>query len=179
MYGLLGGWVSEWVGQCLGLYQITKYQINLELIKIIQFCLKIYDLWRHPHLLSGYLTYTDHYQGWGHSLRLTATELTSDHGPVCMCHCILFGINPHVTLYHASCLYCRTLWVGVWVVGWMGGLIGRVMGGSGQIIRNWINLELINIIQFCLKIYDLWRHRHLWVGIWGIGALMGVVMSIH
>ena len=37
------------------------------------------------------------------------------------------------------------------------------MGGSGQITKN-LNLELINIIQFWLKIYDLWRHSHLWVG---------------
>ena len=28
----------------------------------------------------------------------------------------------------------------------------------GQIIKNWINLDLIEIIQFYLKIYDLWRH---------------------
>ena len=31
-------------------FEITKNQINLYLIKIIQFCLKIYDLLRHPHL---------------------------------------------------------------------------------------------------------------------------------
>ena len=40
-------------------------------------------------------------------------------------------------------------WVGEWV-------------GSGQ-MTNLIKLELINIIRFCLKIYDLWRHPHLWV----------------
>ena len=38
------------MGQWVGLGHITKYQIKLELIKIIIFCLKIYDLWRHPHL---------------------------------------------------------------------------------------------------------------------------------
>ena len=37
--------------------------------------------------------------------------------------------------------------------------------GSGQ-MTNSIKLELINIIQFCLKIYDLWRHPHLWVDGW-------------
>ena len=36
--------MAEWVGSC----QITKNHINLELIEIIQFCLKIYDLWQHP-----------------------------------------------------------------------------------------------------------------------------------
>ena len=32
------------MGQWVGSGHITKNQINLELIKIIQFCLKIYDL---------------------------------------------------------------------------------------------------------------------------------------
>ena len=35
-----GGWLGGWVESC----QITKYQINLDLIEIIQFCLKIYDV---------------------------------------------------------------------------------------------------------------------------------------
>ena len=39
-------------------------------------------------------------------------------------------------------------------------------GGPGQIIKNRINLDLIEIIQFCLKIYDLLTHPHLWVGGW-------------
>ena len=37
--------------------------------------------------------------------------------------------------------------------------------GPGQ-IKNCINLDLIEIIQFCLKIYDLLTHPHLWVGVW-------------
>ena len=41
------------MGHCVGSGEITKIQINLELIKIIQFCLKIYDLWKHPHLWVG------------------------------------------------------------------------------------------------------------------------------
>ena len=36
----MSGWVFQWVG----LGHITKYQINLDLIEIIQFCLNIYDL---------------------------------------------------------------------------------------------------------------------------------------
>ena len=38
--------------------------------------------------------------------------------------------------------------------------------GSGQITKNLINLDVIEIIQFCLKIYDLWRHPHPWVHGW-------------
>ena len=36
------------------------------------------------------------------------------------------------------------------MVGWV---IGS-MGGSGKMTNNLINLDLIEIIQFCLKIYD-------------------------
>ena len=43
------------------------------------------------------------------------------------------------------------LCIGVWVVGWMGGL----MVLSGQITINQVNLNLIEIIQFFLNIYDL------------------------
>ena len=34
-----------------------------------------------------------------------------------------------------------------------------------RIGQNSITLDLIEIIQFCLKIYDLLRHPHLWVGV--------------
>ena len=53
--------------------------------------------------------------------------------------------------------------------GWFSGSIG----GSGQITKNLINLDLIEIIQFCLKIYDLLRHPHLWVGVWINGWVNG------
>ena len=39
--------------------------------------------------------------------------------------------------------------------------------------NNLINLDLIEIIQFCLKIYDLLRHLHLWVGVWVVGWVNG------
>ena len=50
--------------------------------------------------------------------------------------------------------------------------------GSCEITKNLINLDLIKIIQFCLKIYDLWRHPYLWVDVWVVG-LMGGVISNH
>ena len=47
--------------------------------------------------------------------------------------------------------------------------------GPGQIIKNQINLDLIEIIQFCLKICDLLRHPHLWVGVWVVGWISGLM----
>ena len=54
-------------------------------------------------------------------------------------------------------------------------------GGPG-ISQNSIALELIEIFQFCLKIWNLWRLPHPWVGVWfggWVGGLMGVVRSKH
>ena len=47
--------------------------------------------------------------------------------------------------------------------------------GPGQIIKNQINLDLIKIILFCLKIYDLLRHPHLWLGGWVVGWMDGLI----
>ena len=58
----------------------------------------------------------------------------------------------------------------------MGGCLGKWVGewvGSGQ-MTNLIKLELIDIILFCLKIYDLWKHRHLWVDGWVNGWVSGL-----
>ena len=45
--------------------------------------------------------------------------------------------------------------------------------GSGQMTKNLINLDLIEIIQFCLKIYDFQRHPHPWVGVSLVGWVSG------
>ena len=42
------GWLGGWVGQWVGSGQMTKNLIILDLIEVIQFCLKFYDLLRHP-----------------------------------------------------------------------------------------------------------------------------------
>ena len=54
----------------------------------------------------------------------------------------------------------------------MGGSVGQGVG-SCQITKNLINLDLIEIIQFRLKIYDLLRHPHLWMGVWINGWVNG------
>ena len=60
--------------------------------------------------------------------------------------------------------------MGACVVGRMGGSVGQWVG-SGHITKYRINLDLIEIIQFCLKIYDSLRHAHPWVGAWVVGWL--------
>ena len=58
------GWVCGWMDGSVGLGHVTKYQINLDVIEIIQFSLKIYDLLRHPHLWVG-VWINGWVNGWG------------------------------------------------------------------------------------------------------------------
>ena len=44
MGGCVGGCVDGWVGQWVGSGQMTKILMSFDLIEIIQFSLKIYDL---------------------------------------------------------------------------------------------------------------------------------------
>ena len=48
-------------------------------------------------------------------------------------------------------------------------------GGTPRISQNSIALELIKIFQFCLKIWNLWRLPHPWVGVWFGGWVGGWV----
>ena len=63
--------------------------------------------------------------------------------------------------------------------GWLGGWVGQWVG-SCQIIKNRVNHHLIEITEFCLKIYYLWTHSHLWIGVWVGGWVDGWVSgSVH
>ena len=98
--GYVGGWVDKWVNGWVdgwGSCQITKNQINL--IEIIQFCLKIYDLWRHSHLWVGW---------WVESCQITKIWINFN-----LIKIIQFSLKFYYLLRHPH------LWVGVWVVGWM------------------------------------------------------------
>ena len=53
--------------------------------------------------------------------------------------------------------------------GWV--FVGQWVGQC-QITRNSINWRVIEIIVFCLKIYDLWTHSHLWIGV-SVGGWVG------
>ena len=62
----------------------------------------------------------------------------------------------------------------------MGGLLDGSLGqwvGSGQITDYLINLNIIEIIQFCLKIYNLLRHPHLWLDVWVVGWVSGLIFG--
>ena len=74
-------------------------------------------------------------------------------------------------------MICRDTPTHWWVCGWLGGSVGQWVG-SDQMTKNLISLDLIEIIQFCLKIYDLWRHTptHGWLCGW-LGGSMGGITS--
>ena len=69
-------------------------------------------------------------------------------------------------------MICRDTPTHGWVYGWLGGSVGQWVG-SGHMTKYQINLDLIEIIQFCLKIYDLLRHPQLWMGVWINGWVNG------
>ena len=51
-------------------------------------------------------------------------------------------------------MVCRDTPTHGWVCGWLGGSVGQSVG-SDQMTKNLISFDLIEIIQFSLKIYDL------------------------
>ena len=63
---------------------------------------------------------------------------------------------------------------------WVVGCVSGSMGLSGEITNYLINLDIIEIIQFCLKIYDLWRpSTYGWVYGWMGGSVGQWVGSGH
>ena len=129
VYRWFSGWVGYCVGQWVGSCQITRNSINHTLIEIIQFSLKIFVLWRHPHpipptQLPTPLDYTQI------SNQFNRSWINWDNS-------ILFeDLNSVESLELESC----------------------------HITKNQINHNLIEIIQFSLKILDLWSHS--WVDVW-------------
>ena len=51
-------------------------------------------------------------------------------------------------------MVCRDTPTHGWVCGWLGGSVAQWVG-LGQMTKNLISFDLIKIIQFSLKIYDL------------------------
>ena len=53
--------------------------------------------------------------------------------------------------------------------GCVGGWVGQWVE-SGQMTKNLINLDLIEVIQFCFFVS---RNTHPWVGVWVVGWVNG------
>ena len=101
-----------WVGSG----QITKYLINHDLFKIIPFCLKLYDLWRHPHPWVG--LYVGGWVGqWVGSGQITKYLINHD-----LIEIIPFCLKLYDLWRHPH------PWVGVYVGGW----VGQWVNGWGQ-----------------------------------------------
>ena len=152
-----------------GTPQISKNAIRLERIEIFRFRLKIWNLWRIPHPWVGVFLVVGGWMGglvgrkmWNHK-NFNKTWSNRDNS-------ILFE-----DLWFVDTLPPLDRCMG----GWMGGWVGQWVG-SCQIIKNRVNRHLIEIIEFCLKIYDLWTHSHLWIGVWVGGWVDGWVSgSVH
>ena len=77
MFNMCGACMHMCVHTCMGVlpihtptprprgYQITKNVISLELIDVIYFCLKIYEVWR-LHYLWVDVSVAGWVDGWGH-----------------------------------------------------------------------------------------------------------------
>ena len=70
---------------------------------------------------------------------------THMHTCTCTCKEIANGHNMFIMMRHPP---------HGWVCGWLGGSLGQLVR-PGQITNNLINLDIIEIIQLCMKIYDL------------------------
>ena len=129
---------------------INQNSIVLELIEIIQFRLKIWNLWRLPHPWVGvwFGGWVGGWVGWW----VGSGQNTKNLKIVDWIKIIQSCLKIYHLLRHPH------PWVGVWVVGWVSGSMGGSVCqwvGLGQMTNNWVNLDLIEIIQFCLKIYDM------------------------
>ena len=85
-YGWVYGWLGRRVGWLLGSCQITKKQINFDLIKIIQFCLRFMISWDTP-------TY-----GWVYGWMARSCQITNNQ------------INPDLIEIIQFCLQIYDLW---------------------------------------------------------------------
>ena len=89
---------------------MTKNQINLELIEIIQFCLKICDLLRHPPPMGGCVGgwVVQWVNGWVRSITKNLINLD-------LIEIIQFCLKIYDLLRHPH------LWMGVCINGWVNG----------------------------------------------------------
>ena len=106
----MGGSVGQWVGSG----QITKYIINLDIIEIIQFYLKIYDLQRLPTHAWVCGWFGGSVGQWVGSGQITKYLINLD-----LIERIQFCLKIYVLWRHSQ------LW---WVCGWFDGWLCICMG---------------------------------------------------
>ena len=127
-FGQVYGWV---VDQLVGSCQISKNLINCDLIKIIQFCLKIYDLWKHPT------------HGWVDGWVIVWVWVWGS------CQITKISINCNLIELIQFCLKIYDSWRHLYLIP---STQLPIPLGYSQISKDSIALESIKIIQFCLKI---------------------------
>ena len=125
-----------------GTLGISQNSIALELIKMFQFRLKIWNLWRLPHPWVGVLLggWVGGLMGGVRSKHSKFKKSWPNWDNSILFQDLWFVETPPPTPLPSS--------------GCVGGWVGQCVG-SGQMTKNLISLDLIEIIQFCLKIYDL------------------------
>ena len=123
----------------------------------------------YPHVMPTSSRWSPHHPYTSHIPNTPTPTPLGGGGPRISENSIRFEIVWRFEICEDSFTYG---WVHGLVSGWVNGWMGGLMGGPGQIIKNWINLDLIKIIQFFLKIYDLLGYPHLWVVVGWMGGLM-------
>ena len=122
----------------------------------------------HTHAHARTCTYTHVYMyrncKWPPTLRHPCLAwlacLTCMCVRACMCMCVCMGHPPHTHTHpHPHAPICHP----------------PPRGWTPRISKNLITLELIKIFQFHLKIWNLWRIPHPWVGVWFGGWVGGWV----
>ena len=125
--------------------RISKNSITLELIKIFQFRLKIWNLWKilHPWVGVWFGGWVGGWVGWW-----VGSGQNTKNSKKCW-------------LNQDNSILFEDLWFVETppptpppIGGWVGGSVGQWVG-SGQMTKILISFDLIKIIQFSLKIYDL------------------------
>ena len=146
-HGSVGGWVVGWVSGWERVKWLT-IRISLDLIKIIQFCLKIWWFVKNSPPMDGCMV------GWLGGLVSWVNEWDQVKWLTIV---ISLDLNQDNSILFEDLWFVQTPpplggWVDGWLGGWVSGLMGRDRVKWLTIV---ISLDLIEIIQFCLKIYDL------------------------
>ena len=189
VYGALGGWAGGWGVSGVINYSLYEFR-NVQRYRIfkqnwiILISSRVIEFWcfRLPAALGA--------GGWvvvGGAPHTCAHACTCTHVQACTCMHgkhgnfmqmaapIGFGEILGIAFDVIHACMCVHVHACVCVCTWVGCTLSppptpihpppTPQGGTLGIIQNSIVLELIKIFQFCLKIWNLWRLPHPWVGV--------------